>query len=72
MGAAMGSPAFLMWTVLFSSIGLGMFIYGRRQRMIVPFVTGLALMLYPYFIANTWFLVLAGAALLAVPYFVRF
>jgi len=68
---SLSSPAYLMWTVLFSSIGLGFFIYGRRQRLIVPFVTGLALMLYPYLVPNSWALVLVGAALLAVPYFVR-
>ena len=56
---------------MFSSCGLGFFLYGKKQRAVVPLVCGLVLMVYPYFIANTVVLVLLGAALLAVPYFVR-
>ena len=61
----------LLWGVVFSAIGLGYFIYGKRQRAPVPLVCGLVLMVFPYFVSNVWILVLLGAALLAVPYFVR-
>ena len=36
--------------VIFSSIGLGYFIYGKKQKMTVPLVCGLALMFFTYFI----------------------
>ena len=65
------TTAILLWGVLFSAIGLGFFIYGRKQRQIVPLLCGLALMVYPYFIANTLALVLVGTVLTALPYFVR-
>ena len=61
----------LLWGVLFSSIGLGFFIYGRKQRVIVPLLCGLALMIYPYFIPNAIVLVVIGIVLTAVPYFLR-
>ncbi|MFC5570208.1 hypothetical protein ACFPN1_09070 [Lysobacter yangpyeongensis] len=61
----------LLLGVLFSSIGLGFFIYGRRQQAAVPLVCGIALMLFPYFVSNAWAMVLVGAALMAIPYFVR-
>jgi hypothetical protein len=61
----------LLWSLLFGSIGLGYFIYGRRQKTIVPLVTGLALMIFPYFVANTILLVTLGVALIAIPYFIR-
>jgi predicted membrane protein len=61
----------LFWGLLFSSVGLGFFIYGRKQRAVVPLVCGLALMIFPYFISNTVLLVTIGVALLAIPYFVR-
>ena len=61
----------LLWGVVFSAIGLGYFIYGKRQRAPVPLVCGLVLMVFPYFVSNVWILVLLGAALLAVPYFAR-
>ncbi|HEV8694135.1 MAG TPA: hypothetical protein VGQ93_08140 [Lysobacter sp.] len=63
--------ATLWWGLLFSSIGLGYFVYGRRQKSPVPWVCGLALMVFPYFLSNAWLIVLVGAALMAVPYFVR-
>jgi predicted membrane protein len=61
----------LLWGLLFSSAGLGFFLYGRKQRAPVPLVCGLALMIFPYFISNTVLLVAIGVALIAVPYFVR-
>lgn len=61
----------LLWGVVFSAIGLGYFIYGKRQRAPVPMVCGLGLMAFPYFVSNAWVLVLVGVALMAVPYFVR-
>ena len=67
----MGSEAGLLWGVVFGSVGLGFFIYGKKQAQIVPLVCGLALMVYPYFVPNTVVLVLVGLALMAIPYFFR-
>lgn len=61
----------LLWGLLFSSIGLGFFLYGKKQRAIVPLVCGLALMSFPYFVANNLVLVAIGVALVVIPYFVR-
>ncbi|MBS0365911.1 MAG: hypothetical protein JSR67_08825 [Proteobacteria bacterium] len=61
----------LLWGLLFGSIGLGFFVYGRRQKMIVPLVCGVSMMIFPYFVSNNVLLVVLGVALMAVPYFVR-
>ena len=61
----------LLWGLLFGSIGLGFFIYGRRQKTVVPLVCGVVLMFFPYFVSNTILLVTLGLALIAIPYFVR-
>ena len=61
----------LLWGLLFSSIGLGFFLYGKKQRAAVPLVCGLVLMIYPYFIPNVIALVAIGLVLIAVPYFFR-
>lgn len=61
----------LWWGLLFGSIGLGFFIYGKRQKAPVPLVCGLSLMVFPYFVSNHWLMVLIGVALMAIPYFVR-
>jgi hypothetical protein len=57
--------------LLFGSFGLGFFVYGKKQREVVPLVCGLALMIFPYFISNTILLVGIGVMLIVVPYFVR-
>jgi hypothetical protein len=61
----------LLWGLVFGSIGLGFFVYGRRQKTVVPLVCGVALMIFPYFVSNTMLLVILGVALIAIPYFVR-
>jgi hypothetical protein len=65
------SASTLFWGILFGAIGLGFFIYGKKQQAIVPLVCGLALMVFPYFVSGTWLLIAIGAALTAIPYFVR-
>lgn len=68
----MGSPASLLWNLFFSAIGLGYFIYGKKQRQGMPLVTGLALMIFPYFVSNVYAVVLVGIVLLALPRFITF
>jgi predicted membrane protein len=67
----MEGTSLLIWGVMFGAIGLGFFTYGRRQKAVVPLLTGIALFIFPYFISNVYMLVIAGAALVALPYFVR-
>jgi type II secretory pathway component PulF len=67
----MGSAAGLLWGVFFSSLGLGYFMYGKKQKAAVPFACGVALMLYPYFVTNTIMLVVVGVTLAVIPYFVK-
>ena len=57
--------------MLFGSFGLGFFVYGKRQKAVVPLVCGLVLMGFPYFISNIFLLVAIGVVLMAIPYFVR-
>lgn len=67
----LGSTAVLMWGLRFGAIGTGFFIYGRKQKALVPLCVGIALCVFPYFVANVYALVLIGAVLMAIPYFVR-
>lgn len=67
----MESEAQLIWGMIFGVLGLGYFVYGKRQKAIVPLVTGIALFIFPYFITNVSILVAVGCILIAAPYFVR-
>ena len=76
LGAQAGGPGTLFgmsaWgmvaSLVFSGIGYYYFKRGRYQSDTVKIGTGIALMVYPYFISNAFYIVLAGAALMAVPY----
>lgn len=58
--------------MLFGAIGLGFFVYGSRQRVIVPFVVGVALFIFPHFVSNLYLLIAIGVVLMAIPYYFRF
>ena len=61
----------LLWGLLFSSIGLGYFMYGRRRANAVFRYTGIALMVYPYFFYEVVPMIIIGVVLLALPRFIR-
>ncbi|MBN8764571.1 MAG: hypothetical protein BGP20_01360 [Thiobacillus sp. 63-78] len=65
------STSSIFWGLLFGSIGLGYFLYGRKQQAIVPLFCGLALMVFPYFVSNAILLVAIGLALAVLPWFFR-
>ena len=64
--------ASLLWGLLFGSVGFGYFWYGKNQKALVPASCGLVLMVFPYFISSTLWMVIVGAALMVVPWFIRF
>jgi hypothetical protein len=61
----------LFLTVLFSSIGLGYFVYGKRQRAGPSLAAGLFLMIYPYFVSSTLGIIAVGLALMAGPFLAK-
>ncbi len=65
------NTSLLLWSLLFSSVGLGFFLYGKKQQALVPLFSGLALMVYPYFVSSVILLVAIGVGLTVLPYFVR-
>lgn len=66
-----GGTAVLLWGLLFGSIGFGFFLYGKKQKAVVPLITGIVLCVVPYFIANVYVLVGVGVVLVMIPFLVR-
>ena len=60
------NPAALFASLLFGAIGLGVFMYGKKMVLYKPMVIGfvLILMVYPYFVPQTWLIYTIGCALL--------
>ena len=54
--------------VFAGAIGMGYFIYGKRQTRIVPMVAGALLCVYPYFVDNLLWLSLIGLVLVVAPF----
>ena len=61
----------LLLGLIFSFIGLGYFLYGKKQKKMVPLVCGLLLMVYSYFIDTTLWLSALGILFSLFPYFIR-
>ena len=62
----------LLWGLLYGSIGMGYFVYGKRQQRVAALLSGIGLIVFPYFVSNVWLSLLIGVALMALPYFLRY
>ena len=54
------------------AIGVGYFMYGKRQARFVPLIAGMLLCVYPYFVDSVTWLVVVGVALMAAPFLIDF
>ena len=61
----------MMASLLFSGIGYFYVKRGRDQSDTVKLCTGIALIVYPYFVTNALYIALIGAALMAAPYLIE-
>ena len=62
----------LLWGLVFGSIGMGYFVYGKRQQRVIALLSGMALIAFPYFVTSWFLIVLIGMVLMALPYFFRY
>ena len=63
LGLVLPSPAYMAGAILFGLIGYAAFRRGRKTSTASLTWTGVALMLYPYAVPQTWLLWLVGAGL---------
>lgn len=67
----MNDTSTLLWGLVFGSIGIGYFIYGKKQKNIIAFWAGIGLIIYPYFVSSNLLLVGTGVALMALPFLLK-
>jgi len=60
----------LLLSMLYSTVGLGMFIYGKKTVRFVPLIAGLLLMIVPYFFSSLLWMSILCVILMASPFFV--
>lgn len=71
MGFALPSPAYLCGLILFGVVGYAAYRYGKNASLTRFKWIGVALMLYPYVVSDTWQLYSVGALLCVGLYFSR-
>ena len=62
----------LIVSVVAGAIGMGYFIYGKRQVKYVPMISGVLLCVFPYFVENLLALAVIGFLLLAAPFLIDY
>jgi hypothetical protein len=68
-GLELPSPAYIAGAIVFGLVGLAGWRHGRRKQKPRAKWLGLALMLYPYVVPQTWLMYAVGAALTLWLYF---
>ena len=63
LGLVLPSPAYILGAIVFGLIGYAAFRRGRKTATASLTWTGVALMVYPYAVPQTWLLWTLGAAL---------
>ena len=61
----MGNSNSLFASLIWGSVGLGFFIYGKKQKSGVPLFGGLAMIGISYFVSSALYMSLVSAAILA-------
>jgi len=64
-------PDLLFLSIIFGAIGMGYFVYGKKNARLVPMIAGMALCGFPYFVSSGLVMILVGTALTLGPWFLR-
>jgi hypothetical protein len=62
---------YLLASLVFGMIGMGMFMYGKKAARVVPLAAGAGLMVLPYFITHLIVMIVVCGALTALPWLFR-
>jgi hypothetical protein len=65
------NASFLFASLIWGAIGTGFFIYGWKQKAMVPLAGGLLLSAFCYFISSALYLSLAGILILGGMYWMK-
>jgi hypothetical protein len=69
LGITLPSPAYIVGAILFGVLGVAAYYWGKREGRQRTRWLGVALMLYPYVVWQTWLLYLVGAGLCVAIWF---
>ena len=61
----------LIFSLIISSVGFAYFVYGKKTVEFLFLISGLALMIYPYFIQDLLISVIIGVLLVIAPFVLK-
>ncbi|MDB6076179.1 MAG: hypothetical protein JWO89_3819 [Verrucomicrobiaceae bacterium] len=61
----------LFLSIVFGAIGMGYFVYGKKNARLIPLLAGMGLCGFPYFISSGLAMILVGGGLTLAPWFLR-
>ena len=64
----MGASSSFFTSMMIGAVGMGFFVYGKKQQRIPQLLAGLALMGYPYFVDDVLAMLAIGAVVLGAMY----
>ena len=62
----------MITAVFFGVIGMGYFIYGKRQKHLPAYISAIGLFIAPYFTPNIYILIIVGIIFILMPFYVDF
>jgi len=65
------STTTLFLGLIFGSIGMGYFIYGRKQKRGIALISGVALCVLPYLVSDILFITLIGVGVMLLPFYFK-
>ena len=64
-----GDPSVRIFAViLFGAVGMGYWVYGKKQQRLMPMVSGVGLFILPYVVSSLLPTVTLGLALVILPF----
>ena len=64
----------LSWIIIagfFGILGMAYFMYGKKSLRYMFLICGIVLMVYPYFVTQTVYMVIVGVVVSAVPFVIK-
>ena len=63
------NTAMILWGFIIEMIGMGYFIYGKKVSNFYVLISGIVMMIYPYFVSNIFVSIAVGIDLIILPFY---
>lgn len=57
--------------IIFGAFGMWYFVYGKRNSKLIALLSGIVLMVFPYFVTNIYYVVGIGVFFIILPFIIR-